>query len=125
MEQSTRIYKKTTGLSTFKHNLKWKARIYRIIISLYLYSLLIYFFIYSFIYLFIYLLIHFLSHLFSLLFLTFLLPIYHFLSSLSRNLVDTVYYESISLSHYVPNLLLLMLQYHCLFNIYIFILHIN
>ena len=55
MEQSIRIYKKTTGLNPFKHNLKWKAKIYRIIISLYLYSLLIYFFMYSFIYLFMYL----------------------------------------------------------------------
>ena len=67
--------------------------------------------IYLFLYLFIRYLFIFFSHLFSLSCFTF-----------SHNLFYISYYVSISLSHYVPNLLLPVLQYY-LFNIYAFTLY--
>ena len=98
MEQSTRIYEKTTVLNFFKNNLKitswqfsWKLGFIGLLL-LFTYIpypfiyLFIYSFIHSFIYLFIYLFI-FLSHLFSLLFLTSILPIYHPLSPLSQSIL--------------------------------------
>ena len=115
--------KNIAALNTFKHNLKkiyWQFSWKLGVIGL----LLVFNYVpYPFIDLFIYLLIYqfiFLSHLFSLFFLTFILPIYHFLPP-CHNLFCIIYYASISFSHDVPNLLLLMLQHHYLFNIYIFI----
>ena len=48
---------------------------------------------------------------------------YLFIYLFIYNLFNITYYASISLSHYVPNLLLLILQYHCL--IFTYLLHIN
>ena len=67
----------------------------------------------------------FLSCLFSSLFLTCILPIYHFLSPLS-------YSASFLSSHYVPNLLFLMLHYYyipylllIIYLIFVYLLHVN
>ena len=93
------------------------------IIFWYLLKFLTHLFIYLFIYLLVYLFIFF-SHLYSLLFLTFILPINHLLYLLSQSIL--YYYVSISfyLISYVPNLLLLMLQYYYLTFI-MYLLHIN
>ena len=74
---------------------------------------------YPFIYLFIYLFVCLFFALIQPFVLTFILPIYHFLH-LFCNMFYIIYYVSISLVHYVPNLLLLMLQCHYIYSICVF-----
>ena len=84
-------------------------------------TLFIYFIIYLFIYLFSTYLFFFLFYLafcFQLLFCLFTLSF-----TSSHGLFYIIYYASFSLSRYVPNLLLLVLQYHYLISTYL--LHIN
>ena len=69
----------------------------------------------SFIILFTYL---FFSDLFLILFFQFFFYLFTF--TFSYNKLDIICYVSILLSHYVPNLLFLILQSHYLFDIYLF-----
>ena len=138
MEQSTRIYEKTNVLNTFKHNLEKKyfgnlvgsCEIDRVIIGAALYSLPINLYVYLLIYLFICILICFISLSLSLsLSLTFLaffkllFDLFTISFTFSHNLLYIIH-VFIWLFHYIPNLLLLISQYHYLFSIYLF-LHVN
>ena len=117
----------TTILNNFKHNLKKKSLWFNW--KLGFIGLLLVFtyipnpFIYLFIYLF-YLIIYysFFYLLIFLLFFAFTLPIYHFLYLLSQSILCYLLCILL-LSRYVPNLLLLMLQYHYI--IFTYSLHIN
>ena len=120
--------------NTFKQNLKKKhlgnltgsqdlQDYYRYLLvfftHIFIYSF-IYLFISFFLSLFIHLFIYFFIHLFIQLFISLLLYLITISFLLSHNLLFAIYRASILLSHYVPNLLLLMSQYHYSFNIYIF-----
>ena len=94
-----------------------QARLDKIITGIYVYSLSIYLFIYLFICLFTYL-FFFLFSIFLLLFFLFTISF-----NFSHNEFYIICYASNLSSHYVPNLLLLMLQYHYL--VFMYLLHMN